>query len=173
MNRKILLAAVFILAAALLSGCREYDPLGDITDVLGVDVYRAEMLHSQDSHGGFLGDGLLAVSFQFSAEEAKELPEQLADQTGWHPFPLSENVETALYGKTTANSTRNALIRDYSTDELLVPEIENGWYFFYDRHSGVKDPLDDSQLFSRGSYNCTVAVFDTDTGILYFFEIDT
>lgn len=173
MNRKKLFAAVLILIATLLGGCREYDPLGDIADVLGVDVYSAEILHSQDSHGGFLGDGLLAVSFQFYPEEAKELPEQLENLAGWHLFPLPENVDRALYGTDNRNPTTTALIRDYSTDELLVPHIENGWYFFYDRHSGVTDPLDDTDLFSRASYNCTVAVFDTDTGILYYFEIDT
>lgn len=174
MIKKIFCLTLFVvLGAALLVGCRGYNRLEYISDTLGVDVSHGTVLDSQDSHGGFHGDGLLAVTISLTQEQAQPLLSQFERLSAWHPFPLPENLTTALYGKTTTGYSQAALIREESTDTLLVPEISNGWYYFYDRHSQAEDPLDDSPLFSRASYNCTIAIFDADTLTLYFFEIDT
>ena len=44
---------------------------------------------------------------------------------------------------------------------------------FEDRHSEANDAYDDSGLFSRASYNFSLAVYDRDTNRLYYFEFDT
>ena len=51
--------------------------------------------------------------------------------------------------------------------------LENGYYFFEDRHSESKDSADDSEMFYRNSYNFSIAVYDTDNHIFYYFELDT
>lgn len=174
MSRKIFHTVICLfLAAVLLNGCQENDQIADISHALGVDVSQGTVLDSRDSHGGFHGDGLLAVTISFTQEQADMLLEQFPVLAQWREFPLSANLNAALYGESAPGYTRIALIRDYDTDALLVPEIKNGWYYFYDRFSEAEDPLDASALFSRGSYNFTLAVFDTDTLTLYYFEFDT
>ena len=56
----------------------------------------------------------------------------------------------------------------------LAPEIENGYYFFMDRQAEEnEDKYDDSKVLDRGSYNFTVAVYDTDTDVMHYFKMDT
>lgn len=55
----------------------------------------------------------------------------------------------------------------------VVPKIENGYYCFVDRHSQSKDKKDDSPLLNRYSINCSLAIYDTDTNLLYYLELDT
>ncbi len=54
-----------------------------------------------------------------------------------------------------------------------IPEISNGYYFFYDRHSEAADPFDESALWSRSSINCTLAIYDADEDIMYVLIKDT
>jgi hypothetical protein len=54
-----------------------------------------------------------------------------------------------------------------------IPEITNGYYYFYDRFEDSSDPLNDSELLERSSYNFTLAIYDADSQILYYCEVDT
>ena len=49
------------------------------------------------------------------------------------------------------------------------------YYFFFDRHSDATNPKDDSAFLdeSRPSYNFTVAIYDSDTNMLYYARVDT
>ena len=57
--------------------------------------------------------------------------------------------------------------------ETKIPQIENGYYNFYDRASKNKNNNDDSKLFDRYSFNFSLAIYDADTDRLYYFEFDT
>jgi len=54
-----------------------------------------------------------------------------------------------------------------------IPEVDNGYYYFRDRHYQSTDPTDDSGVLGRASYNFTIAIYDTDSKILYYMELDT
>ena len=58
-------------------------------------------------------------------------------------------------------------------DDLEIPQIENGYYYFYDRHDEATDPYDDSEFLARFSFNFTLAIYDSDTNTLYLCEYDT
>ena len=58
-------------------------------------------------------------------------------------------------------------------EEAHWPIINNGVYKFVDRHSEAVDKSDDASLFERHSYNFSIAAYDLDTNILYYFEFDT
>ena len=57
--------------------------------------------------------------------------------------------------------------------EGSVPLVERGCWFFLDRHDQATDPADDSGLHDRYSWNFTAAIFDADTNVLYYLELDT
>ena len=44
---------------------------------------------------------------------------------------------------------------------------------FEDRHLESNDSRDDTELLDRHSYNFSIAIYDCDTNIMYYFEFDT
>ena len=111
-----------------------------------------------DTHGGFHGDG----SYRLILDCSGNRQEALEIVRGWKPLPLSENGSKAgmWYGYN--------LVK-----EANIPTIKNGYYIFKDRHSDSIDRTDDSELFDRTSFNFSIAIYDSDTDIMYYFEFDT
>ena len=151
----VLLAAV----AVLLSGC------GGQRDVFGFFPQEFDVLEESDTHGGFLGDGLYVLTLDCAQNRDKAL----ATVSTWKTLPLSENLQLMLYG-----GERNGTIYGYDlAQEAGIPQIDNGWYRFEDRHDQSKDPADDTELFGRFSYNFSLAIYDADADRLYYLEFDT
>ncbi|HZK33691.1 MAG TPA: hypothetical protein VFD33_00085 [Bacillota bacterium] len=53
-------------------------------------------------------------------------------------------------------------------DEVGMPKVENGYWFFNDRHKEVSE-----NLLERHSFNSTLAIPDTDSNVLYVYVLDT
>lgn len=122
------------------------------------------VVREEDTHGGFLGDGTYLLVLDCAANR-----EQAREKVGtWRELPLSEDLELMMYG-----GERNGTRYYGSHLEGFLPEIENGWYCFRDRHDKSTDSTDDSQLWGRGSFNFSLAVYDADTDWLYVIELDT
>ena len=168
-----LLFLVYV-CVSMLASCfgipleNETMPLSAVGDALNLDISSGTIVHNRDSHGGWLGDGEVIVVVSFSPENAP----LTQIETTWTPLPLTENLNTAVYGNYKDNYRRNPFFTDEKGNPFL-PEIENGYYFFRDRSSESTDHFDDSELFNRASYNFTLAIYDTDTQTLYYFELDT
>lgn len=155
------LIAVCVMAV-LVSACQSYD---DISLMLGADVSSAKVISEGDNHGGFHGDGERYIEFEFEDDSFENTIK--VDHT-WQTLPVKEDAITALlYGLETPEITFGPYLRND------MPEVENGYYFFYDRHSESKDPFDSSEVLERSSLNFTVAVYDAETDKLYYAENDT
>lgn len=123
------------------------------------------VVEEQDTHGGFHGDGsyYLILDCSNNTETALEIVDS------WNELPLSENLDLIMYG-----GEKDGMTYEYNLSEKAhIPKIENGYYYFKDRHSETKNPFDDSTLFERASFNFTLAMYDRDTNLLYYFEFDT
>lgn len=85
-------------------------------------------------------------------------------------MPFSQNLRLIMYGglEYGINFDGYNLAEEYG-----IPYIENGCYYFWDRHSESTDPTSDTNLFSRSSYNFSLLLYDLDDSMLYFFEFDT
>ena len=160
--------AILLLILFLLSGCSEKDPLREISDAIGVNVTGGTLLEHTDSHGGFLGDGESILFIRLTEEQAAELMRSVRENEFWHPLPLSENLSAAVYGSRTETRSFGPLF-----PEGAVPPVENGVWFFRDRHSQSTNPANTSGLHDRSSWNFTAAIFDADTNSLYYLELDT
>ncbi len=171
MSMKRILSFAIVICLVLLTSCTySVDEHALISDKLGVDVSSGEIRVYNDTHGGFLGDGEAYAEIVFPDDA---FCEALSSSTEWLPLPLSRNLSVAVYGGTIRNGeSRSSLIKD-KNDELLIPEITAGYYFFTDRHSESKDEKDDSLIFERYSLNFTLAIYDPSTRTLYFYAIDT
>lgn len=116
---------------------------------------------------GFFGDGTesLILDCSENSEKSREIVKD------WNPMPLSENLELIMYG-----GTKNGIYYGYNLAERVNwPRIENGVYKFIDRHDLAKENerTDDTYIFARYSFNFTLAAYDYDTDIYYYFEFDT
>lgn len=155
---------VFFLTCLLLTGCGKDSRASkamEIADDLGIQ--ESVLLSFEDSHGGFHGDGDTIVIFQTPGFQPGE---------NWQEFPLPENLAIALWGGMVGDMQWGSLLTDDS-GEPLMPEVENGYYYFRDRHSKSTDATDSSALLDRGSFNFTLAVYDADSEQVYYFEKDT
>lgn len=154
-----------------LTGCSRSGSITDeISKTIGIDLADVEYVTRIDTHGGFHGDGSTIVTIPMSSQSVLQ---QINSNSNWHPLPLTENLTAVVYGITDGTSTIGPYITVDDTRNPAVPEISNGYYFFLDRHSQSTDPHDDTNVLSRASFNLTIAVYDSDTEMLYFLEFDT
>ena len=172
MNRRkqcgILLAVILVL----FIGCSSQKPdrlLKGISDAIRVDVSAGEVLSEEDSHGGFHGDGSAIVEIRF---KENTIEEEIREPGDWKALPLTENLMALVYGIHSEYSSVGPMVHD-GTGTPIIPTIENGYYYFYDRHAESLNPGDDSDVIGRASYNFTIAIYDTDNRILYYIEFDT
>ena len=168
MKRIFCLLMSFILVFCF-SGCSGTD--SKLEKHLELDFPDITEISEKDTHGGFHGDGELFIKIKF---KDNSLEEQLKE---WKQFPLTENLEKAVYGCTeNIGEDEEITFASLFSDEngiSKIPQIENGYYYFYDRYSESTDPEDDSELFSRYSWNFSLAIYDCDNSTLYYMELDT
>lgn len=154
---------VTIVTCLFLSSCRITGSEQD--NYLGFNPNAFTVVEEEDTHGGFHGDGscYLILDCSRNTEHAKKITQD------WKQLPLTENLQLAMYG-----GEKNGVQYDYNfAEEAHWPIIRNGVYKFVDRHSEAVDKSDDTNLFSRYSFNFSIALYDLDTNILYYFEMDT
>ncbi len=182
---KILSASLVMAVVLVMSGCSLYsEPVKEVTQTaanmlkigtdVGLDMTDGDYTEIVENHGGFHGDGETYSTVKFPDDS---LQEDIKDADGWKELPMSTNVTALIYGITeeTENGTVSygPFLRDVEENALL-PEIENGYYFFMDRQAeDGEDKYDDSKVLDRSSYNFTVAVYDTDTDTLHYVKFDT
>ena len=158
MKRTLIFTFVLVLVFAM-TGCSASEAY------MGFAKSDFTVLSESDSHGGFHGDGVYALALDCS--ENKEAALDILQD--WPSLPLSENLQLILYG-----GEKNGVSYEYDLAEQAgIPEIKNGYYCFTDRNSKSTDAKDDTELFSRSSYNFSLALYDSDTDRLYYLEFDT
>lgn len=160
---------LLLLIIFSLAGCGKKDTQSDISDSIGIDVSKGTVLTDSDSHGGFHGDGMM---FQQITFEDSKLLDEIKDNGSWKTMPLSQNIEARVYGVEEDTSRIGPYLTDESGD-TIIPNIQNGYYYFYDRHSESKEPYNDEDVLNRASFNFTLAVYDSDNHVLYYVEFDT
>ena len=117
-------------------------------------------IEEKDTHGGFHGDGEAFVKVYFSNKQAEKFVKKINENNHWEKLPMPERLQ---------NRVSNA-------DEVeKIPIVENGYWFFEDRHEKATNKYNYNEIFDsdRASLNFSVAVFDTDNNILYFYALDT
>jgi len=169
--RKVSLLILCIML--LLVGCGNKDIRNELSERLEIDVSSGKNVEESDSHGGFHGDGLLVQKISF--EDDKVLDE-IKDNQKWKAFPLSRNIEALVYGIKEETAESVHISGPYLTDENgegIIPEIKDGYYYFYDRHSESEDSYNEEDVLNRVSFNFTMAVYDSENNVLYYVEFDT
>lgn len=132
---------------------------------LKINKDKCVVLNEMDTHGGFHGDGTYYIVLDCSNSD-KELQDNISK---WNKLPLSENLELIMYG-----GIKNGITYGYNlSSDANIPQVENGYYYFLDRHSEATNIHSDEELFNRYSFNFSIAIYDSDKKILYYLREDT
>ena len=143
-------------------------PIFDISEMIGIEILDEDMnmINYIETHGGFHGDGTT-----FYSMEIKNSDTIGKIKSEWKELPLTENLTALVYGLEDGTSSIGPYISE--DGEALFPKVENGYYYFCDRHSESKDRFDDTNVLSRHSFNFVIAIFDTATNRLHYSKFDT
>lgn len=132
-----------------------------VSSAIGIDVSDAVVLTAGECHGGFHGDGETAAKLILSETAAANIETMSVGEAGWRNLPMTGEMRKLC---------------DLFTDDngrAFVPNMQEGLYYFFDRHSRSVAPYDESAVHGRASYNFTLAVYHAETKMLYFMELDT
>lgn len=166
--RAVLLA---LAAAVILTACQSDGSLQEAAYALGLDLSAGSLSSSVDTHGGFHGDGIEFTEVTFSDNA---LQQQLEQSAVWMPLPLPEPLNIIVYGAYTQDGHAGPyLCKPDAAGEPLLPFIDNGFYYFEDRHEQSTAPYDANDVLKRSSFNFTLAIYDADAKTLYFCKFDT
>lgn len=123
---------------------------------LDLDLPVPQSVTSADSHGGFLGDGLLHIELVFAPEDGEQVEGEVSHHPSgrWNPFPMDQEMEDFLWNGGAGMA------------EWPVPE--EGWWFLMDRQTDGE-----GSMFNRYSQNYTFACYDSETNTLRYLEFDT
>lgn len=149
-----IICAIFIFAFSLV-GCSLKDT---VAYNLKLNVSSGEVAESFDTHGGFNGDGATFAKIKFSDDSALT---QIENNNIWKSLPSDKTVNDLLYGN----------YSDFVCDEdgnSLIPEIKNGYSLLIDKQNETL-----TNMLERASLNFILGIYDADTDILYFYELDT
>jgi hypothetical protein len=153
-----LLAALCLIGLASCASLSKVERRIQKSTHVDLDLSGCKIEQETDTHGGFLGDGEYLLVLDCSGKEEKIL----AQTNGWSAFPLSENLQEALYEWGPA-------------ERMIPPEIHSGAWYFYDRFADETafDRHSDARLLSRPAENYSLLMYDSDTSRLYYYEMDT
>lgn len=160
---------LFMLLATILSmgiffaGCNKITIKDRISEKVNIIIPQNSIITFEDTHGGFLGDGTSFAKIVILDEDIQSFLTEIIDKK-WNVLPLREDIDIILYG----GSLDSVEYSYFLADEVGMPKVENGYWFLNDRHQEKSE-----DFLKRNSFNFTLAVFDTDTNILYVYELDT
>lgn len=162
MKKTIAFIAAFIMMftlAACNTTNNENDAINRISESLDIEISQESVVENKDVENEFI---TLKITDEKTIDEIK---------SEWKELPLTENLTALIYGLEDEASSIGPYITN--DNQPLFPQIENGYYYFYDRNSKSTDNFDDTEILNRNSFNVTIAIFDMDTNKLHYCEFDT
>ena len=136
--RKSLVAfmAIIVVLSITLTACKSESGQNIVSKALGIDVSSGNEVSTYDTHSGN-GDGTSCIALSFNDDAVLE---KIKNNTEWNSFPLDETVQILVYGVETETTKDGPFLTD-ENGKLLVPEIQNGYYYLIDRHSDTKTEI--------------------------------
>lgn len=155
MKKLIILPLLLIVTGCSIINCSNKSIISDI----GISNNTCEIVKEKDTHSGFLGDGDYFAKIKCNNLKVSDLTKS------WYTLPLSEELKEVTEMKQCNDKDCKNIYERYN-----IPSIDNGYYYFLDRHPDSKNNKD---INNRSSYNFTLAIADLDNSIIYYYELDT
>lgn len=172
MKKLLITTLITVSLIIVLTACTSKNNVRYLSKVLGINMSGGKIVEYTDTHGGFHGDGDTYIKVEFDDKTSMAIVDELSNDLNWNGLPLSDNLYAAVYGKEYESLIISPLVTD-ADYKPIIPSINKGYYYFYDRSSESKNVKDDTELFNRYSYNFTIAIYDVINHVLYYYELDT
>ena len=151
-------AAVIVACVALWAVSSASGTKGHLESRLGLSFPTGTEIVCEDSHGGFHGDGVLTAVVRIPNSQAGESTvESIAKQ--WTPLPVEEDWMEQFQSVWT----------DYGKTLGKLPQNTEEFWFYRDRY---KERYGEVCAYNPVMQNCTFAMLDAETGLLYVLEVD-
>ena len=151
-------AAVIVACAALWAISGASGTKRHLESRLGLSFPTGTEIVCEDSHGGFHGVGVLAAIVRFPDSQAGEkVIRSIAKQ--WTPLPVKEDWIEKF----------QVVWTDYAKTLDALPQNTEGFWFYRDRY---KEQYGEVCYPNPVMQNCTFAMLDAETGLLYVLEVD-
>ena len=165
-KKKILLLIAIICGIGLLIYISSYlsnsSRLEHISKKIEINLENCKIEKEKDTHGGFLGDGDYFAKIICNTQIDNKIKSE------WNKLPLPDELQKVMNIIQYDNKGGHNVYDKYN-----IPNLENGYYYFLDRHTESKDKKSDKELNQRSSYNFSVAIYDDENKILYYYALDT
>ena len=138
----------------------------EIGKTLGLDLTGCEVNVIKNTRYSITQPLEYAVSIELTDVHREILA---AENEAWYPFPLPDPIAAALYG----NSGRRGPYFTDSEGQVQIPQIQEGKFWFLNRKGTDLVPYSWINLHSDYEMHFTLAVWDSQNNILYFFMKDT
>lgn len=166
MKNNIELIIISIVCGVMLffsiNSCSFNKKITNISYNIDLNIRNCKIENDIDNHGGFLGDGDYFAKIICNEKEDNEI------KMTWKKLPLSEELQKVMEIKKCHDDGCKDVFEEYS-----IPKIENGYYNFLNRQVDAKDKRNDQEINNQISYNFSVAIYDGDNKIIYYYELDT
>lgn len=163
--KTLIILGIILLIIAIYNLTIIFTPISaekHIKNEISVNISSCKIIEDKDTHGGFHGDGEYFVKANCKKNNDKILKQLYK----WKVFPLSEHLKPIVYGN------NDEELGGLAT-KMGIPKINNGLYYFVDRHRGGPVETNGENLFERTSFNYTIALYDKDRSMFYYYELDT
>ena len=144
------IGSVYIVAKSVGYEISHPYPWGYVSEEIYADVSGGAVINNFDTHGGFHGDGDTYIEMKMPLS----FEEELKDNSEWQILPMSEIVRQQCDMHIDKPNDENW--------EKVIPDVKNGYYYYINR--------DPNSKWTPAHF--TVAVYDFDTNILYYWERD-
>lgn len=156
----IIWSSIFILMAFILTIDMLNKPatkIKKLSEMSGVNLHECKIIYSNDTHGGFHGDGEYFAKLDCSS--LKDYSTILK----WNKLPLNEDIKKEILVESCSTEKCTNVLERYN-----IPNIKNGYYYFIDRNSTY-----DNKLNIKIYYNYSLFLYDEDNKNIYYYELDT
>ena len=114
-----------------------------------------KQLNDIDTHGGFLNDGTYFAKIKCMNINYNQL------SNNWKKLPLSDSLKMI---NDMEYCDKEGCFNIY--EKYNIPNITNGYYYFIDKNNIEYE-------YYITSLNFILALFDKDTNIIYYYELDS
>jgi len=144
----------------LFSGCSSSSEIREIESLIGLNLPEGSVIASRDTYG-FDGAGHYIAKVSLPINDADDVMASIK-QSGWSPLPLREDIYRVLYSGGFDKDSEPSCAQ-----EAGIPKVQNGFWFFEDRST-----LKDEKLQERSALGITLAIYNTETNVLYVYMSD-
>jgi len=166
MKKIALFTMILMILLVSLQGCTKKESIdNELSKNLNTKIISGDIIKNEDTHGGFHGEGERIIVIKYNDDSINSMLSNIQDSGKWSEIPLDENLNLLMYG----GRKGDTFYQNEFAKKAGIPKIEHGYYYFINKQTNDQN----TDILNSPSLNFAIAMFDSDSNTLYYFEKDT